>query len=137
MKTEAYKDVLGYLVNERGLNQETIERYKLGAGVEKFEDEVRESISVKVIYFPMFRLYSEKERKQQEKELHDYIAIRYGDAPEQDQIAGFQKNRVNSSTACLSKTKIRGIENKKHMRVFPTGSRPGLFGLNLVTPATK
>ena len=46
---------------------------------------------------------------------------------------------MNSTIACLTKTKIRGIgaENKKYMRQFPTGNRPGMFGLNLITPSTK
>lgn len=41
--------------------------------------------------------------------------------------------------ACLSKTKVRGVgaENKKFMRQFPTGNRPGMFGLNLITPTVK
>jgi hypothetical protein len=47
-----------YLTNDRGLKVETIEKYKLGTGIEKFSDEIGDMISIKVVYFPMFRLYS-------------------------------------------------------------------------------
>lgn len=41
--------------------------YKLGAGYEKFTNEVNNTVSIKVIYFPMYRLNSEKEKKAVEK----------------------------------------------------------------------
>lgn len=67
MQKEEFKDVVEYLVKDRALTKETIEKYKLGTGYEKFQNEVGETISIKVIYFPMYRMNSEKEKKLVEK----------------------------------------------------------------------
>jgi hypothetical protein len=44
IKNEDYKDVIVYLTNERALNIEIIEKYKLGTGTDKFSDEVGDII---------------------------------------------------------------------------------------------
>jgi twinkle protein len=47
---------------------------------------------------------------------------------------------INTASACISKMKMRGMgkENKQYMRIFPAGvTKPGLFGMHLITPTTK
>lgn len=38
-------------------------KYKVGLGIEKFDTEEGKTIDVPVVYFPMFRMASEKEEK--------------------------------------------------------------------------
>lgn len=71
--------------------------------------------------------------------MHDYIGAKFGDEADKIDLEEFQKGRINSTLTTLTKTKIRGVgkENKKYMRQYPSGNRPGLFGLNLITANTK
>lgn len=79
--------------------------------------------------------------------MADYIKSRFtsveGEADKKmdpEIMETYERSMINSSMAAITKMKIRGAgkENKQFMRQYPAGgSRPGLFGLNLLTPTTK
>lgn len=63
MKKAEYQDAKDYL-NSRGLTDDIIKKYSIGCGHEIFTDADGESISVKVLYFPMYKVLSAKEQRQ-------------------------------------------------------------------------
>jgi hypothetical protein len=49
-----YPEILDYLVENRKISKQTLEKYKVGIGMSDFRSENDEIISVPCVYFPLF-----------------------------------------------------------------------------------
>lgn len=143
LENEIYPETIKYLTDlndpkARQLSLETLQKFKVGIGQERFYDEEsNEFQSFDVVYFPMFSPVStdkqrEKLKKHHERKLktmndnekHKFNNARslVEDAPEPQQIE-------------LVKVKVRavGAENKHHQRTMPIGCEvQALFGLTTI-----
>ncbi|EAR84473.1 toprim domain protein (macronuclear) [Tetrahymena thermophila SB210] len=133
---EVYKEELNYICGkenstQRHINFETLVKYKIGIGKEDFINKEGDVIKVPVVYFPMFKFEKVEAESSDEDKARDVF---------QDETNGNSQRITISTNSCkLIKCKIRGIgsENKKYMRVKPSGSKSGIFGLNTVPQNAK
>ena len=106
----------------RHLKLETLNKYKVGVGIETFANEDGHFIDVPVVYFPMF---IPRSKKSKQKLLTSQVK--------------FDENSISTIDYQLVRNKIRGAgkENKIYQRMEPTPGQWGMFGLNTVDPNNK
>ena len=106
----------------RHLKVETLNKYKVGVGIETFANEDGHFIDVPVVYFPMF---IPRSKKSKQKLLTQQVK--------------FDENSISTIDYQLVRNKIRGAgkENKIYQRMEPTPGQWGMFGLNTVDPNNK
>lgn len=70
LKLPEYKEVVDYL-KSRGFTDESIQKYKIGAGTQSFTSELGNNVDVKVAYFPMFQLVSKPKASESDSKKED------------------------------------------------------------------
>ncbi|CAD8063104.1 unnamed protein product [Paramecium sonneborni] len=128
MKLQQPKFIYDYLVgedwdkNQRGIKEETLNKYLVGIGQDEvFDAQFKKIRMVPLIYFPMFRLLSQEEQNSSNYQ-NQYIQSKY-----------------NSQIFELVSCKLRGMgkENKYIQKIEPKNAMKGIFGLNLLTQDVK
>lgn len=121
LESPEFESTKNYLINKdsesRHLSLESLRKYRVGAGLERFSNEKGEFIEVPVVYFPMF---VPRSKKSKQKLLLQQII--------------FDENSISNIDYMLARNKIRGVgkENKPYQRMDPSPGQWGIFGLNTV-----
>ena len=121
LNNENMEIIKNYLINERKIKLETIERFNLGLSYEKFSNLNSGFYNLPCVTYPMFYPL---------KNMNFHNNITYN-----PKIPDKLHNLFNCNELFMSRVKVRGIgkELKKFQRSEPTGAAiPGLFGLDLV-----
>lgn len=149
LKHGLYPEALEYLTDttssdSRHIRLETLEKFKIGLGQEKFLDEETQTWqSFDVIYFPMFAPVLGKKQKDQTNKSRDAL-LKFSDKAMQIKLnkawEEVEDGDEGSLTMKLVKCKIRaaGKENKRYQRTMPIGvEEQALFGLPTVKEDDK
>lgn len=159
LKHNIYESATEYLVGtekkeQRHLTLETLQKFRVGVGEERFYDDIEEQwVSIECAYFPMYAPLNDKQVLKKEKVLAQKMkdmtvkeknllkeahAQVEGRTRKQEEEEEEDEAMVTLSTDLeLVKTKVRAIgsRNKSHQRTLPVGcTQQALFGLPTVRP---
>ena len=114
LNNAVYKEVNQYLTSKEGrfISQEVLKIYKVGAGVEKFRNDLNQYIHYQVVYFPMYgKAFFQLPQAE--------------DATVQIQEACEEMLKGCAEGWGINKIKCRAIgkTNKHRQRVHPTGAK--------------
>jgi twinkle protein len=138
-KTSRVRD---YLVNERGLNLNTLRKYGVGQTSYRFPNEKNEWVSSDCVTFPWIMTVSQAENQEAVRGSH----FVWTDKPSSTAKPNHDAKTKDSSTAQVSlkdssfvtrRLKIRSIEEKSWQRMEPAGGGWGLFGWHTIPPDAK
>ena len=166
LNLDIYPESMEYLTGsdlsegQRCISKETLQKFRVGLGEEKFFDYEEEAWKVlPCVYFPMYAPLTEKQAKtkksEYKKKMGQMIAkernifheeVEAVEASPPDGTENLKEELLDQSELRQSKkelefsfefvkTKVRalGAENKKHQRTLPAGcSQQAMFGLTTV-----
>lgn len=124
LEEPAFQPVLNYLINTRGLRQDVLEKYCVGAIEQPFRDDQGNHVAVQCVSFPWMA---------RAQDLNDMgvVCSSEDDAPAPSAAASGDLNQFD-----VVRLKIRGVEDKSKQRLIPKGGSWGLFGWNTVPAAS-
>lgn len=127
LEEPTFKPVLDYLINTRGLRQDVLEKYCVGAIEQPFRDDQGDHVAVQCVSFPWMA---------RAQDLNAMGVVRNSDednvpAPSAAAAASGDQNQFD-----VVRLKIRGVEDKSKQRLIPKGGSWGLFGWNTVPVAS-
>lgn len=125
LEEPAFKPVLAYLTEMRGIRLDVLQKYGVGAIEQPFRDENGDQVPAKCISFPWMA-------RQQDL---DAMGVVYdsddGGSGRTPSASNGDKNLFN-----VIRLKIRAVDDKSKQRLVPKGGSWGLFGWNTVPTAS-
>lgn len=128
LEEPAFKPVLEYLINTRGLRQDVLEKYCVGAIEQPFRDDAGNHVAVQCVSFPWMA-------RAQDLNAMGVVCSSEDDVPAPAAAASAAASG-DLNQFDVVRLKIRGVEDKSKQRLIPKGGSWGLFGWNTVPAAS-